>query len=477
MNRLRFKRLAIAALLFGTLVDQSGIAQPPPDRLLVESADWPTDQVALASGEVLLGLITDESDATIELMEIRRPPGRPLYLVVRPLRRADVVQIKRLANEQRRRTAQRIAQFKNRAQIDAERISSVNLQGGQDGPLIYSGDWFRLESTLGEPTTRLLVVRLNQRFRAYRQVLPPREQHTQKPVGVFVFGSKERYRQFLEGLNLQVDNAAVYLADRRFVVAGSKLDATNAQLAQLAHRHRQLHDDLARLDRELPQRVAELEAALAEDGSSPQQIRSIVLATRQKWESQRNARAAAIAEADTANGQAYNRAVESLCRRLYHEAFHAYLDNYVFDPEKYDVPTWLNEGWAQLFEGGQLEADTLRIEAPAPECLQRLQEVLAADRRLSLEAVLSADQSAFLLAHGEGERSASRHYACAWGLAYYLTFVEPVSAEALQRYVEPLQGETPQDRFETLVGQPLGVFEERWTRAILSLSAPSDSAD
>jgi hypothetical protein len=473
-----FLPFAAAILLAATVPGRPGVAQPPLEgRPLVDTAAWPTDQVTLHSGDVLRGLIVEESETTIELMEIRRLAGRPLYLVVRPLRRADVARMDRLPIDQRQRTAERIAHVKNRARIEAERISSVSLVAGEAGSWKYAGDWFRMESTLGEATTKRIVVRLNQRFRTYRQVLPPRKQHTAEPVGVYVFGSKEQYRRFVEGLNLQVDNAAVYVAERNWVVAGSDLQLATERLEQLDRRHRELHAELARLDRELPRRVSELETALTADGSPPQEVRSIVLATRQKWEEQRNAMAAAIAEADTANRQAYDRAVDSLCRRLYHEAFHAYVDNYVFDSQTYDVPTWLNEGWAQLFEGGQLEADTLRIDAPAPERLQRLQEALAAERRLSLEAVLSADQSAFLVAHGEGERSASRHYACAWGLAYYLAFVEPVTAEALERYVQPASGESSRERFETLVGQPLDVFDERWTRAMVSLTAAPGSAD
>ena len=43
-------------------------------------------------------------------------------------------------------------------------------------------------------------------------------------------------------------------------------------------------------------------------------------------------------------------------RRLYHEAFHAYLDNYVYESPGYEIPTWLNEGLAQVFAAGLLEA-------------------------------------------------------------------------------------------------------------------------
>ena len=36
----------------------------------------------------------------------------------------------------------------------------------------------------------------------------------------------------------------------------------------------------------------------------------------------------------------------------------------VYNPATHDVPRWLNEGLAQVFEGGQLESGSLRIDAP-----------------------------------------------------------------------------------------------------------------
>ena len=42
--------------------------------------------------------------------------------------------------------------------------------------------------------------------------------------------------------------------------------------------------------------------------------------------------------------------------RAYHESFHAYLENYVYPHDHYDVPRWLNEGLAVMMEGGILDA-------------------------------------------------------------------------------------------------------------------------
>ena len=41
------------------------------------------------------------------------------------------------------------------------------------------------------------------------------------------------------------------------------------------------------------------------------------------------------------------------------------------------MPPWLNEGLAVIFEGGLLEGNTLRVDAPNPVALKKLKADLA----------------------------------------------------------------------------------------------------
>ena len=91
--------------------------------------------------------------------------------------------------------------------------------------------------------------------------------------------------------------------------------------------------------------------------------------------------------------------------RLYHEAFHAYLRNSVYPRQQYDVPPWLNEGLAVIFEGGLLEGNTLRVDAPNPAALKKLKADLAGPAPLELDSLLSAGEGQFLLT---GRRAAGR---------------------------------------------------------------------
>ena len=94
--------------------------------------------------------------------------------------------------------------------------------------------------------------------------------------------------------------------------------------------------------------------------------------------------------------------------RLAHEAFHAYLETYVYPRQVYDVPRWLNEGLAQTFEVGLLESDSLRIDTPNAVALAQLQSDLRSARPLELSELLGAGSNTFLSAHTSAGEAASR---------------------------------------------------------------------
>ena len=167
------------------------------------------------------------------------------------------------------------------------------------------------------------------------------------------------------------------------------------------------------------------------------------------------------------NAQVLDQFRAEVFSRLAHEAFHAYLENYVYPHEKYDVPRWLNEGMAVMFENGQLDSDTLRVDAPNRRPLARLNEDLRGAKPLSLEGLLTAGPDAFL-----EDNTSNRHYAHSWGVVYYLTFRRGLLANsALDRYLQPAAaaGQTPVQRFEQFVGIPLDEFERKWREYVAGL--------
>ncbi len=81
--------------------------------------------------------------------------------------------------------------------IEAARMEDLSLAADkQDGELLwkYDGPWFALESTASEAMTRRSIVRLEQIFAAYRQVLPPRTKSPQR-LTIRIFGGSDQYRR------------------------------------------------------------------------------------------------------------------------------------------------------------------------------------------------------------------------------------------------------------------------------------------
>ena len=143
-------------------------------------------------------------------MEVRRVQGKPANLVIRPIDRKEIVSWKRLDPKERRVLSERVDRIKNRAVIEARRMEDLNLPAVRRSGTVYwqyDGNWFSLESTADQQTTRRAIVRLEQVFTAYRQMLPPRLQ-TSKRLQMLLFGASDQYREHLRTLCLDIGNPA-----------------------------------------------------------------------------------------------------------------------------------------------------------------------------------------------------------------------------------------------------------------------------
>ena len=69
---------------------------------MVAQADWALERVTLEDGKQYQGLVKSESKSSIEFVEVHRPRGKPMFLVVRPIDRKAIASLDRLdAAEQR----------------------------------------------------------------------------------------------------------------------------------------------------------------------------------------------------------------------------------------------------------------------------------------------------------------------------------------------------------------------------------------
>jgi hypothetical protein len=439
-------------------------ADDPPGR-------WQLETVTLRDRTKLSGLVQAVTGNEIDFAQIVQPPGRPMYAVVRGLPRNEVHSIERLDEEGHRRLALRFATFRNRAVIEAGQRSDLELVvQTEEGREIrrYVGPWFTLVSTADDEQTRRCLVRIEQLFRAYRTFLPP-QGRAERPLTVHLFGTIDEYRGRLDEWSLSIDNAALYVPGEAVILAASDLNVFARRLAQVRREHEQLRKDLARLDAGHPQRMAAVADDLKAAGFSPDEIAAELRQRRASWKKELETTLAANRQRERSAEQKFDEVTSAMFRSLAHESFHAWLDAHVFPHRQHAVPRWLNEGLAQVFESGQLDGESLRLDAPDKQRLAALQAELKSAAPLSLKQLLSAQERQFLGPHVGG--SPQRHYLHAWGVAWYLVFHDNLLASSqLTEYVARGDGDADRiSRFERLVGRPLAKFENDWRAAMLEL--------
>jgi hypothetical protein len=454
----------------GLLFAQAGAASPhPPAASSLRSSDWAMDEVELVDGRIFRGLIESQDERRLTLMEIQRPRGKPLGLLMRPLDAELVARIDRLPDGKRAELERRIERHRRRASIEAGRMGSLriaSLEQAGTSVLRYEGDWFSLDSTADEETTRRLIVRLEQVFSAYDRIFSARRKPRSRLV-VKLFGEMSQYREFVASAGLRLDNPAFYWTERNTIVAGIDLARFSEQLAKARAANervwRQMRADWRALDERARQRAKQLES----HGYNEAQRIEELAATKARWRGDLEKLRAELEAADARNTQMFNDISARMFARLYHEAFHAYLENYVHDSAAgRATPRWLNEGLAQLYETAQLDVDTLRIDAPDRERLAALAADLRGVSPLGLAELMTAEERVFLSAHLDGRPTAARHYLYAWGLAYYLVFGPPALDDAGIDQLSARDGD-PTAGLEKVVKIPLAQFETLWRREML----------
>ncbi|HZZ70632.1 MAG TPA: hypothetical protein VFE24_00145, partial [Pirellulales bacterium] len=366
----------LPALLVGT----AAVRAAAPTANLSKSADansatWRFDQVELKDGRTIQGLIEEELDEFVEVWDVRRPPGKPMYLLLRTIERKQIREIRRLADEDRAALRNKLELYLHRAADEARRAGSLELTrqvGATATHFFFAGAprkpqakqvWFTLESTADDDATRRSIVRIEEAFVAFRQMFPPRVEPPEPPR-FLILGTMEEYADRLRLQKLRIKNPAYYSPEQNLVVAGSDLTRYAEQLARTKQQHEKVRHEYAAVSQQMAETLKGLSQDLEHQAVAPEERKKILVAAQGSWDRELALLDKRIQAADRLNASLFNEVSGEMFARLYHEAFHAYLDNYLYPPQRYDVPRWLNEGLAQTFEAGLLEADTLRIDAP-----------------------------------------------------------------------------------------------------------------
>jgi hypothetical protein len=385
--------------------------------------DWKYDVVVLKDNQkVLQGLLVDydENSSVIEIRVVIRRPGERTRVETYLFDRNQVGSVERLDDQERARLEARLKALDISGKELAERLRKLKLQPISWNHLRHSSAFrfreahFTLESNVKEDLFRRVAVRLSQVYAAYTRFLPPRNKPG-RPTTILLAGSLVDYQALLKERGYQFINPGFYDPTNNQLVCGSNLEHLGTQLEQTHKDHQKLRNAI---------KVRQEELAKLYRGKIPREL------TRALADDQRK-----IDQADTANDKLFQEATRLLFQRLYHEAFHAYLGSSVYAPAREELPRWLNEGLAQIFETALFEGDELRIGHADPERLKRAQDALAANELVSLLNLLCSTPKQFIVASARDQLTSDRYYLTAWALASFLAFeCKVLRPEALDTY-------------------------------------------
>jgi hypothetical protein len=437
---------------------------------LAQTDDWPMERIVVRPKREFRGLLLEKTERQLEFAEIVRPRGKPMYAIIHAIPSDRVTTYESLKGEERAKLLERFQALRNRALIEAGRMEAVQLSTVQrDGVdhLLYDGPWFTMLSAADEQTTRRCIVRIEQTFRAYRQMLPPRIKRFSS-FQIILYGSSAEYRAALDRWQVEIEHPAFYSPERNIIVAGTDLDRFAAELAKSVEENERTLKQLRGLKSSHEQTLAQIASDMKKNGFSPDDIELEIRSRRSAWKQQQAKLKDEVEQAKWRNAEKFEEVSRAMFRRLNHEAFHAYLENYVYPHNEFNVPRWLNEGLAQVFENAQLDADTLRVDAPARALLPKLQADLKSREPLPLKELLSSDDS--LVSAHRSNNTTRRRYLYAWGLAYYLAFHrDGLGTKEFEAYIAKQSPASPVARFERWVDLPLAEFEQQWRKEMLQL--------
>lgn len=428
-------------------------------------APWPFDELTLTNGGAFHGLLIDDLPQGVRFQVVRRAPGRPTVTLTLWFDRAEVAGVKKLSDADRAVLREKLASLDRdgsgeRARMDALELEPADWPGRPRAAKRYASDQFVLISGAADEVTRRAAVRLEQIYTAFTRLLPPRVAAGERTT-VYLAGTADDYRALLGPTAGPVLNPAVYDPAGRRILCGSDLRRLGDELAAARLGHTQQLAGIARYEADIRQLYK---------GARADRERFLAAAADQRKR---------VWAAERANDRAFDAATARLFALLYHEAFHAYTRTFVYPPLPAtdvragrgtgELPRWLNEGLAQMFETAVIEAGELQVGLADKGRVEKVRLLLAgkplvpggATGLVPLPDLLRTGKDAFLAAHRADQAESDRAYLTAWGVAAYLAFDRAlIGTKAFDAYlVEANGGADPVAAFEALVGQDVPAFE------------------
>jgi hypothetical protein len=441
----------------------SALAQP------AAPAEWPLESITLVNGATLRGLALEETAAGVRFRVVRRPAGRPMVTLTSFFPTQEVKRVSRLPDSERAILQTRLKDFDSVTLGQRQRAADLLLKpaawlGQKDAARQYDGELFVLISNADEDFVRRAALRLEQIFTAFARYLPPRVENA-APVTILIAARRVEFALLVPGRTIA--NPAIHDPAANRIVIGSDLRVLGGELAAARLHHVQQLTTIADYERHIGE--------LYKTAPAAERVRHLKAATDEK---------AKVHAADRDNDRKFDEATAQLFALLFHEAFHAHVTNSVYPPRTVEdvkagrgpgeLPRWLNEGLAQIFETAFLDGAELRVGHADAARLTRAQTVVRSNRAeglMGMAGLLVAGPEAFVAAHSSQKETTDAVYLASWAAAHHVMFERRLLATPqFHDYLQQVNGGAdPRGSFEKLVGMDLIKYEAELRAYLLKL--------
>jgi hypothetical protein len=362
-----------------------------------------------------------------------------------------------------------------------------------------SGTLFELHSTCPEPLVRETAHTLEEMFNAYRRHFSVRRNAARR-IDVYFLANAAEFAKFQQTTRGSVSTNPAYfdpVANHIAAFYGVQKEEESRVRSIILHSEREIEqhkkqiaaeeERLTREFRGLRQSVLD-DAARRKKGVEDGQVLAAI--DRQKQEnlnaikaqertamdllSKSRSRAnQAIAEHELLirhNHAVLQAQMRSMYEILFHESFHAFATNFLWDDaDNLVLPRWLHEGMATYFERSAVEAGELVHGGVYPDFLALLRRHQRENVLIAVGTIVTAGADLFQTQHSGDIPRQEAAYAHAWGLAHYL-ISRGVPRERFEAYVSDVtSGKDKISAFEKLAGKRLGDVEAEWRVHLNSL--------
>jgi hypothetical protein len=470
--KLKFGTTKYAKNEIKEVIKAGGAAQP-------QDAAELRDVLTLKSGDIHKGLLVseDKTEVVFDLVMSGKSVSKTM-LSRTTFARAEVADLKQLTDAQRTAARKYMetadAQARSDAQAEKEVVlQTVMLPSLKDRAKEVPGKKIELEhftivSNAGDDFLRRAAFRLNKVFNAYKQYFGVDRNQAEK-VTIMIYGSMANY---YADAGQGIKNPAFYSPAEKRINAGCDVARYEAEIAAVRKQHANLTMQIGDWKRKVADARSEVQQAVSKahdqinaggkgTTAAGQAAMEKLKAQQREWQVQIGLQEKKVAElqaeidaCNRRNDIVFNEYTQQMFATLYHEGFHAFLDNFLL-PEGSSrvVPRWLNEGLAQYFEMSRMEADRLILGQESRERMAILRKFKSENSLIGLEKFITAGQADYIVHDISNLENSTKNYLQAWLVTSILGEKGRLKKENLEAYVKLLkENKAPTDALPTLTG-------------------------